>query len=221
MIHDSQTRPPAVEAQKPVQIDSAVPLIESTTNRSSQLELTPSSLRPITRALSKKRKAPDENGIQFAQDFSKLAFEAFPPPPKVSTACPGRLPSQVTRHLAAIKAQNPKRFRYSKKHRTPKADERGYWSIACSIWPIYLQHEFWTSLCEHVSSGRLGWGTTLHREAADAHTLGQVRLYCWAEVAEHMWLILWLCSKGQLVRSASASASKWIDSDGAVVLEVA
>ncbi|KAF2831367.1 hypothetical protein CC86DRAFT_138514 [Ophiobolus disseminans] len=180
------------------------------------LEKTLDSSQPTRQPPRKKRKVLNNIDCSDAHNFSKLCFDAFPPAPKVSIEHPGRLPTQITNHLAAIKAQNPKRFRYSKKHRTPKADERGYWSISCSDWPASLQHEFWTLLHEHVSSGRLGWGTTLHREASSTHSLGQVRLYTWAEVAEHIWLMLWLCSKGQIV----GSKTKWIDAGGAAVFEM-
>ncbi|KAF1942585.1 hypothetical protein EJ02DRAFT_454099 [Clathrospora elynae] len=149
-------------------------------------------------------------------DFTQVSVDAFPPVPKVSVARPGTLPSQITKHLAAIKKQNPTRFKLSKKLRTPEPDDRGYWSIDCSHWSEKLQHEFWSSMYEHVLSGRLGWGTTLHRDAGSSRSLGQVKLYCWGEVVEHMWLVLWLCSGGQ----AAGSSLKWFDADGIAVFEV-
>jgi hypothetical protein len=152
-----------------------------------------------------------------ATDFSRLPIDAFPPAAIISVERPGKLPSQVTKHLAAIKAQNPKRFRYKNKLYTPKYDDRGYWSVDCSDWPAKIQQEFWSSLCQGVLSGRLGWGLTLHRDASSAQALGLVRFYCWAEVAEHIWLLLWLCSKGKIV----GSRSQWVDAEGAAVFEVA
>jgi hypothetical protein len=166
---------------------------------------------------SNNRPKLSENDSRDGFNFSKLALDAYPPAPNVSVERHSRLPSQITKHLAATKAQNPKRFRTSKKHRTPKADERGYWSINCSTWSRNLQHEFWISVCEHVQSGRLGWGASLHRDASSVQELGRLRLYCWAEVAEHMWLILWLCSQGKV----AGSQTRWIDADGSVVFEVA
>jgi hypothetical protein len=150
------------------------------------------------------------------KDFSKLPIDAFPPAPKVSIERPSQLPSQITKHLAAIRAHNPERFQPTLKSDAPKSDNRGYWSVDCSQWSVELQHQFWTAACEHVLSGRLGWGTTLHREALSPQTLGLVRVYCWAEVVEHIWLLLWLCSKGQIANSGS----KWMDAGGGVVYEV-
>ncbi|KAH7076481.1 hypothetical protein BKA63DRAFT_283407 [Paraphoma chrysanthemicola] len=149
------------------------------------------------------------------RDFGKLPIDVFAPAPKVSVECPGKLPSQVTKHLAAVKAHNPKRFQPNRKCEAPKSDDRGYWSVDCSRWSTEVQHEFWTAVCEHVRSGRLGWGVSLHREALSPQNLGLVRVYCWAEVVEHVWLLLWLCSKGQV----AISGSTWIDASGDVIFE--
>jgi hypothetical protein len=206
-----------VETHVPVQTKS-VPVDAANVNsarvlRSSSVQTQPKS---VSQASNNKPKVND-NDSRDGFNFSKLALDAYPPAPEVSVERHSRLPSQITKHLTAIKAQNPKRFRTSKKHRTPKADERGYWSINCSTWSRKLQHEFWISMCEHIHSGRLGWGTSLHRDASSVQGLGQLRLYCWAEVAEHMWLILWLCSQGKV----AGSQTEWIDADGSVVFEVA
>jgi hypothetical protein len=155
--------------------------------------------------------------LEVVYGFTTLACDAFPPPPSISTLRTNKLPSQITKHLATIQTQNPKRFRATQKLPTPKPDVRGYWSIDPSTWPVGLQYEFWTSLHECVTSGRLGWGTTLFRDASSAHTLGKVRLYCWGEVVEHTWLLMWLCSKGNIV----GAESRWYDAEGNVVFEVA
>jgi hypothetical protein len=158
----------------------------------------------------------DIQGITQSFNFSQLSVDAFPPAPKISVARPGILPSQITKQLAALKQQNPTRFKPSKKQRAQRSDERGYWSIDCSHWSEKLQHEFWTTMCEQIMSGRLGWDATLHRDAGSPRSLGQVKLYCWGEVAEHMWLMLWLCSEGKV----SGSALKWYDADGVAIVEV-
>lgn len=158
-----------------------------------------------------------EAAISPPLDFRGLPIDAYPPAPTISIVRPGILPSQVTKHLAALKIQNPKRFKPATKVRTPKADDRGYWSVECSKWPRKSQHEFWLSMLEHIQSGRLGWGTTLHRESKSPQALGHVRLYCWGELVEHMWLLLWLCSDGKIV----GCGSRWNDADGNVVYVVA
>ncbi|KAH7399420.1 hypothetical protein BKA66DRAFT_451768 [Pyrenochaeta sp. MPI-SDFR-AT-0127] len=149
-------------------------------------------------------------------DFTKLPTVVFPPAPKISVTCPDVLPSQVTRCLATVKLENPTRFKVSKRVYSPKFDDRGHWTVNCSKWPAKLQQEFWSALHNHIVSGRLGWGTTLHQESTSSRRLGQVKLYCWGEVVEHMWLVLWLCSKGRV----SGSRSNWVDADGEAILEV-
>src|SRR5690242_8674976 len=109
-------------------------------------------------------------------DFSRLPIDAVPPPPAISVVSPVVLPSQITRHLAAIKTNNPGRFKPVKIRRSLESDERGYWRIDCTKWHPSIQQEFWSSLYEIVCSGRIGWGTTLHRERNFAHELGLVRL---------------------------------------------
>jgi hypothetical protein len=157
-------------------------------------------------------------------DFSKLPFEVFPPAPEVSIESPGTLPSQITTHLGAIQKQNPKRFKPSKISRTLELDERGYWLIESTTWPQVIQYEFWSSLCKHVKGGRFGWGVTLYRDPPNPQTkgpqgtndLGSVRLYCWGEIVEHIWLSLWLCSKGKV----AGSGLRWFDAEDNVVIRV-
>ncbi|KAF1912407.1 hypothetical protein BDU57DRAFT_363277 [Ampelomyces quisqualis] len=171
---------------------------------------------------SKKQKtANDTSRLPETYNFSRLSIDAFPPAPTISIECPEKLPSQITKLLAAIQAKNPRRFNPAKISSTPESlqlqpDDRGYWSIACSDWPAKTQHDFWTSLCEHVKNGELGWGITLHRDASSPKALGRVRLYCWTEVVEHVWLLLWLCSKGEIV----GSNSQWIDAAGITRFQV-
>ncbi|EMD94132.1 hypothetical protein COCC4DRAFT_79615 [Bipolaris maydis ATCC 48331] len=146
-------------------------------------------------------------------DFSKFQIDVYPPEPKISTARPGTLPSQITPQLAALKQQNPKRFKPIRIGKKPKPDDRGYWLISCSHWSAQLQQAFWNNICEQVTSGKLGWGVMLYREGRTSRSLGQVKLYCWGEIVEHTWLVLWLCSKGKV----SGSGLEWIDADGDAV----
>jgi hypothetical protein len=165
----------------------------------------------------------DEESVQAIEasfspvNFSTLPVSAFAPAPEISVLKPTTLPSQITKSLSTLKTQNPTRFQPRKRKRTLEHDERGHWIVDCVKWPQKLQQEFWNSLYEHVCSGKIGWGTTLHRDTKSPDVLGLVRLYCWGEVVEHMWLLLWLCSQGQIL----GSRTKWVDASGVVVFEVA
>lgn len=153
-------------------------------------------------------------GVSAHLDFEKLPYDVYPPAPVVSVEQPIKLPSQITIHLATVKAQSAARFRPSMRLRTLRRDERGYWLIQCSAWPAQLQYEFWDTLSENVTSGRLGWSTTLHRDPSSSLGLEHIRLYCWGEVVEYMWLMLWDCSYGKIV----GTEARWMDADGIAVL---
>jgi hypothetical protein len=149
-------------------------------------------------------------------NFESLPLEIYPPAPPVTVLSPGTVPSQITGYLETLKKENPNRFRPRRNYRALEQDERGCWVFDTSRWPCAIQPKFWASLADHVGSGKLGWGITLHREPAQSSTIGLVRLYCWGEVVEHIWLALWMCSDGKI----SVSGSKWVDAEEMVVLEV-
>jgi hypothetical protein len=153
-----------------------------------------------------------ENNGQVTQpiDFSKLQIDVSPPEPRISIAQHRTLPSQVTPSLVALKRQNPTCFKPIRVVKKPKPDDRGYWLMSCSHWTAQLQQMFWSNICEQVSSGKLGWGVMLYREGGTSRSLGKVKLYCWGEIVEHTWLVLWLCSKGKV----SGSGLEWVDADG-------
>ncbi|EUC50967.1 hypothetical protein COCMIDRAFT_80504 [Bipolaris oryzae ATCC 44560] len=190
---------------------SAKPNATATSQRPVSLDdaLNPSS--PASWHTTCEEKDPEDSSqIAPPIDFSKLEIDVYPPEPKISTERPGTLPSQITPQLAALKQQNPKRFKPIRIVKKPKPDDRGYWSVSCSHWSAQLQQAFWNDLCEQVTSGKLGWGVMLYREGRTSRSLGQVKLYCWGEIVEHTWLVLWLCSKGKV----SSSGLEWIDADG-------
>ncbi|XP_014551128.1 hypothetical protein COCVIDRAFT_42519 [Bipolaris victoriae FI3] len=173
-----------------------------------------SALNPSSPALwhttCEEKEPEDSSQVTPPIDFSKLQIDVYPPEPKISTEQPGTLPSQITPQLAALKQQNPKRFKPIRIVNKPKPDDRGYWLISCSHWSAQLQQAFWNNICEQVTSGKLGWGVMLYREGRTSRSLGQVKLYCWGEIVEHTWLVLWLCSEGKV----SGSRLQWIDADG-------
>ncbi|KAJ4324837.1 hypothetical protein N0V94_001066 [Neodidymelliopsis sp. IMI 364377] len=188
---------------------------EGSTSTSSKEALAPS-IDAVQQNQSKNTPTVDHNAVTGSTKFSMLPVYVVPPAPAISVARADNLPSQITKHLAAIKMKDPDRFAPIKVRRALNNDERGYWLFECTRWSSELQWEFWKLLHEHICSGRVGWGTTLYRETESDHTLGRIRLYCWGEVVEHMWLLAWLCSEGRV----SGSESSWIDADGIAVLEM-
>jgi hypothetical protein len=147
-------------------------------------------------------------------DFASLLSTVCPPPPQITIMAPGTLPSQITPYLEKLKQQNPGRFKPKAALRGLQADERGHWRVECRLWPKHVQHQFWTFLQQDIESGRLGWGVTLHRDPVRMR-LGLVRLYCWGETVEHVWLALWLHSGGRVWSTGAA----WLDGGDIEVLK--
>jgi hypothetical protein len=153
-------------------------------------------------------------------DFSQLPLEVYPPAPEISTKAPGTLPSQVTTYLKTNTKRKPDIFKAVEILRPLRSDERGCWVVETREWTREAQYHFWTTLSQLLREGKLGWGLSLHREPKDSDRryvgLGKVRLYCWGEVVEQIWEVLWTCSLGEL----SGSGSKWLDAEEIVVISV-
>lgn len=116
--------------------------------------------------------------------------------------------------------------------------ERGHWRIECSSWPLEEQVNFWRSLEDAIGSGRAGWGVWCIRgpvvqckddgttaagslpssSTSEAATIGPIRVYCWGEVAKHVYLMLYVASKSRVRRLHVGL--QWIDSAGLVVIQM-
>ncbi|EHK26421.1 uncharacterized protein TRIVIDRAFT_35306 [Trichoderma virens Gv29-8] len=90
--------------------------------------------------------------------------------------------------------------------------ERGYWLLDCTGWSQDTRLEAWVFLANYLRSGLAGWGVWCRRD----ESRNWIRLYCWAHVAKHMYLLLYLASG----RHLKTTGAQWIDGDGEVVLEV-
>ncbi|KAL7944810.1 hypothetical protein V8C42DRAFT_325980 [Trichoderma barbatum] len=90
--------------------------------------------------------------------------------------------------------------------------ERGYWLLDCTGWSQDTRLEAWVFLANYLRSGLAGWGVWCRRD--ESHSW--IRFYCWAHVAKHMYLLLYLASG----RHLKTTGAQWIGADGEVVLEV-
>ncbi|KAL6906831.1 hypothetical protein GGI43DRAFT_242043 [Trichoderma evansii] len=117
----------------------------------------------------------------------------------------------VSDKLAKLARDLSSRYR-PKENRPTDPFERGYWLVDCTSWSQDTRGEAWTFLANYLRSGLAGWGAWCRRN----ETHGWIRLYCWAHVAKHTYLLLYLASG----RHLKATGAKWIDGDGEVVIEV-
>jgi hypothetical protein len=90
--------------------------------------------------------------------------------------------------------------------------ERGYWTFDITPWPTQLRLDFFQFLAKLIEPGRVGWGVWCTRESSAL----EVRVYCWGEVARHVYLMLYVASKSQ-VRKLGL---KWVDADGEVAVQM-
>lgn len=117
----------------------------------------------------------------------------------------------VSDKLAKLAKDLSSRYRPLIKRETEPL-ERGYWLLDCTGWSQDTRHEAWVFLANYLRSGLAGWGVWCRRD--ETHTL--IRFYCWAHVAKHTYLLLYLASG----RHLKTTGAQWIGADGEVVLEV-
>lgn len=103
--------------------------------------------------------------------------------------------------------------------------ERGRWQFSAQSWGLEVQIAFWQFLQRIIGSGNAGWGVWCHRpnmnesggtEGGVSKGLGVVQLFCWGEVVQHVYLMLFVASKSQ-IRKVRA---QWIDSEEEVVVQM-
>lgn len=90
--------------------------------------------------------------------------------------------------------------------------ERGHWRVDCRRWPAAARADAWAFLASYIRSGLAGWGVWCRRSADG----GTIKLYGWAHVAKHTYLLLYLASGRQI----KATGAQWFDADGEVAVEV-
>lgn len=109
--------------------------------------------------------------------------------------------------------------------RSPRQTERGHWLVDTSRWSVGVQVNFWRFLQQYVESGKSGWGVWCVREISakqaenersEAATLGEVKIFCWGEVVQHVYLMLYVASKSKIRKAAA----RWIDADEKVVVQM-
>ena len=159
-----------------------------------------------------------------------------PPPPDTSTAS---FVTHITPNLQTLidSPQLSDRYRPSFIVRALETSERGFWSFKPNLhWSGELQLEFWTFLHKFIEAGNGGWGIWAARQEFDIasdsqHTtagsneqasedktygLGRVKVFCWGEVVEHVYLLLYVASKSK-IRKVGA---EWLDAGEEVVIRM-
>ncbi|KAM3550739.1 hypothetical protein ARSEF4850_008205 [Beauveria asiatica] len=154
---------------------------------------------------------------------SSSSLSARPPSPPVGIDRLD-LSSLVSAKLAKLARDLSSRYRpLLRRHRSSSSSstadgasldplERGHWRVDCRRWTPALRADAWAFLTSYIRSGLAGWGVWCRRDP-DGCTL---KLYGWAHVAKHTYLLLYLASGRQI----KTTGAQWFDADGKVALEI-
>ena len=145
------------------------------------------------------------------ESYPELPTSIRPPAPQPSLQ---RLETHVTESLRYLAENNHLAQCYKPifVSRDLRQSERGYWVFDITPWPAQLRLEFFQFLAKMIEPGRVGWGVWCTREEASL----EVRVYCWGEVARHVYFMLYVASKSK-VRKLGL---RWIDADGEVIVQM-
>ncbi|RDA83570.1 hypothetical protein CP532_4751 [Ophiocordyceps camponoti-leonardi (nom. inval.)] len=139
-------------------------------------------------------------------------LEIIPPSPPVGNK-PIDPTSLASEKLLKLSHDLSSRYRPTATSRTPDPLDRGYWLVDCSAWPSHARDETWLFLSNYLGAGLAGWAVWCRRSDAPHDS---IRLYCWACVAKHTFLLLYLASG----RRVKATGARWYDAEGVVAIEV-
>lgn len=148
-----------------------------------------------------------------------------------------RFTTHLTKTLERVSKRVPlsRYFRPAYVARDVGVLERGYWQFCIRIedgsirkprrasseqhhsppWTEGDFGQFWQGISQFIQHGKAGWGTRLVKEARDSNQWS-IRLFTWAELLGHIWVILWILSD-KLIQGVPM---QWIAGDGSVVVQM-
>lgn len=170
---------------------------------------------PLTRSTSAPSAGPSPANLEaYKRKFS--ALEVYPPQPAVSVnnLSGSSLLTPRLKDLAEItpleQVYHPQ-FHPSTGEGTLKESDlrplqRGYWLLDLSTWDEPSRWTTWARLHKHISRGDLGWCAWSCRDEPCV----RLRVYCFASLAGHVYLMLNDASGGKL----RGMEVKWIGDEG-------
>ncbi|EHK45243.1 uncharacterized protein TrAtP1_003491 [Trichoderma atroviride] len=198
----------ASEATNSFRAESAPPLSKRHKGLADEEAVASNLHRSVSDTGPAAKKQPTASSSIAVKDPDDLEIRPPSPPTGVVHLEPSDLVSDKLDKLARDLSS---RYR-PRENRPTDPFERGYWFVDCATWSQETHSEAWTFLANYLRSGLAGWGVWCRRD--ESH--GWIRLYCWAHVAKHAYLLLYLASG----RHLKATGAKWIDGDGQVAIEV-
>lgn len=198
----------ASEATNSFRAESAPPLSKRHKGLADEEALASNLHRSVSDTGPVGNKQPTVSSSTAVKDPNDLEIRPPSPPTGIVHLEPSDLVSDKLDKLARDLSS---RYR-PRENRPTDPFERGFWFVDCATWSQETHSEAWTFLANYLRSGLAGWGVWCRRD--ESH--GWIRLYCWAHVAKHAYLLLYLASG----RHLKATGAKWIDGGGEVAIEV-
>ena len=162
--------------------------------------------------------------------FEQGGSPTFIRPPVPPTAVSEQPPTFASTTLIKLKEAPELANCYPSRAVTTRAirpGERGYWAFHPHSkfdkqWTKKVATEMWRSLRQYIESGALGWGVWLvrippvHATATESEQPEEVRVFCWGEVVEHVFLLLYTLSFSRVKRFSPV----WRDAEGKEVVTI-
>ena len=170
-----------------------------------------------------------EQGLEFPHTYDKLPLEIHPPRPLPSL---DHFDSHVTPPLRGLRDRLPLADLFKPSSQAHSLDqlERGHWYVQSGAWDEARKVKFWHFLSAFIGDGKAGWGVWCCRELEgnDANSGSSkenkappaedeiVKIFCWGEVVQEIWLLLWLASAKRII----GTGAKWVDAQGETVIQM-
>ena len=140
--------------------------------------------------------------LQISSPVPSVSLAVLSPPDLIAEGL-----AKLARDLNMAKRYRPKEVR-----RPLRPFERGFWKLECGGWDSGLKKDAWRFLRNYVTGGRAGWGLRCCRDEG----FNWLRVYCWGYVVGHIYLLLYMATK----REVLVSGCEWVGGDGQTVVVV-
>lgn len=169
--------------------------------------VSPSSTPPV-RTLDKRTE-------KLLQEMNALPLEVFSPKAPVGLEGPVTF---VTPIIASFYAKPELRKRWTRNTTISRPISRfeiGHWVIETKSWSPRLQLSFWKVLTNQIGLRQAGISTWCKR-IPEPEQLGTVKVYCWGEIVEHLFLFLFTIADTGI----SSQEVCWVDGQNEAVVRV-
>lgn len=157
----------------------------------------------------------DRRAEKLLQEINDLPLQVFSPKAPVGLDGPVTF---VTPIIASFFAKAELRKRWTRNaviSRPISQFEIGHWAIETESWPPRLQLSFWKVLTNQIGLRQAGISTWCKR-IPQPDQLGTVKVYCWGEIVEHLFLFLFTIADTGI----SSQEACWLDGQDEVVVRV-